>query len=495
MKIVFVHLGREHLGIEYLSSILKKQGHKVELVCDQGLFSREDNVFYSPFLERFFREKDLVKKIITAEPDLVAFSPYTTTYQWACGLAKELKEHTSVPIVFGGIHSTLVPKVVIKNSFVDFVIVGEAEEAFPELVENLGQQESLKKIKNLWLKEDGEIITNQLRLVTKDLDKLPLPDKELFAKYVRFKDDYMIMTSRGCHFSCSFCCESYLNDLYKAPYFRRRSKESVINELKVMKSKYSFKEVMFFDSILFTDKAWLKDFLNIYKREVNIPFRCTGHVSFFDYEIARVLKEAGCYCIDFGVQTFNPGIRKDVLNRQETNKQIKEAFDVCEQLNLRYDVDLMFGLPGAELGDYLLPIEFMKEARWLNRLKCYYLSYFPKTAIIEKALTEQILGPSDVEAIERGDIGDWFHVDSIESDEHKRWKENFSRIYKIFPLLPRWIRSKIVKNQWHKYFYFIPNFIIAMLQSLIALKNKDYRFKIYINNYFYNFGKKILRKS
>jgi len=258
-----------------------------------------------------------------------------------------------------------------------------------------------------------------------------------------------------------------------------------------MKSKYNFKEVMFFDSILFTDKSWLKELLVAYREEIKVPFRCTGHVSFIDYEVVKLLKDAGCYCIDFGVQTFNPQIRKDVLNRLETNQQIKKAFKLCDQFNLRYDVDLMFGLPGARLKDYLLPLDFMSDAKQLNRLKCYYLSYFPKTGIVYEALAKQIIGDKDVEAIERGDIGDWFHVDSIENDEHRRWKENFSRIYKVFPIFPRWIKRKIIKGKWHRYFYIMPNFLIAILQAAIALKHKDYRFKIYINNYFYSFISKI----
>jgi hypothetical protein len=106
-------------------------------------------------------------------------------------------------------------------------------------------------------------------------------------------------------------------------------------------------------------------------------------------------------------------------------------------------------------------------------------------------LTNQLINDEDVKAIERGDIGDWFHIDSIESNEHKRWKENFSRIYKTFPLLPRWLKKKIIEEEWHRYFYIMPNFLIVILQSLIALKNKDYRFKIYINNYFYGFISKI----
>lgn len=487
MKVVFVHFGREHLGLEYLSSFLESKGHQVELVCDPGLFSREDNVFYAPFLEKLFRKRNIIKEIVESKPDLIGFSPYTTTFAWACRMAKEVKEFIDVPVIFGGIHTTLVPKQVLENSFVDFVIVGEGEQALLELIQNLNGRTALDKIKNLWFKKKGRIIGNELRPPLKDLDELPLPDKRLFEKQVRFEDDYMIMSSRGCPFNCSYCCESYLNKIYQNSYFRRRNPANVIRELKIMKARYNFREVMFFDSILFTDKDWLKSLLFRYQREIGAPFRCTGYVGLLDYEVARLLKEAGCYGIDFGVQTFNQQIRKKVLNRFETNDQIKKAFKICDRVKLRYDVDLMFGLPEMKLQDYLLTIDFMKGAGSLNRLKCYYLSYFPKTVIVDKAKESDMLGDEDIDDINKGKIGDWFHIDSIKNPRQKRWKDNFSKIYKIYPLLPDWLKKAIVQKRLYGLFCVIPAFLIALLQLWIGIKNKDHRFKIYIYNYLRHF--------
>ena len=100
MKIVFVHLGKEHLGIEILSSLLKQEGHKVELVWDVGLFSKVDSALHIPFLERIFEKRNIAQEVAQKNPDLVAFSVYTTTYQWACDRAKEIKECLSFPLLF-----------------------------------------------------------------------------------------------------------------------------------------------------------------------------------------------------------------------------------------------------------------------------------------------------------------------------------------------------------------------------------------------------------
>lgn len=491
MRVVFVHLGREHLGIEYLSAVLKKNGHFVDLVYDPGLFSREDNVFYLPVLEKVFKKRNITYEILRKQPDLIAFSVYSSTYQWACSTAGEIRKYSKTPIVFGGIHPTLVPERVIKNSFVDYVHIGEGESSFLQLVETLARGENLKNVSNLCFKERGSIIKNKIYPFFEDLDALPLPDKELFAPYIRYQDDYMIITARGCPFSCSYCCESYYQTIGYGKHFRRRSVDSVIVELSIMKERYNFKEVMFFDSIFFTDKRWLDDFLFRYKKEIYVPFRCLGHIICFDYEVGRFLKDAGCYCVNFGIQTFNSHIRREILNRKEDNSQIKKVLSFCDELKLRYDIDLMFGLPGSNEEDYRLPFTFLKENKYLNRLKCYNLSYFPKLPILEKAKEKRVLEDRDIENIEEGYNGNFFHSSFCKEGAINRGYKNFQKLYKIYPILPDFIKPFIINWKVDRIMCFIPHCFVVFIQLIIGISRRDYRFSIYINNYYYYFKKAI----
>ena len=488
MKIIFVHCGREHLGIEYLSAVLKANGHETALAFDPGLFSKEDNVFSSLALEKFFsRKKSVIEAIIDYNADLVVFSVYTTTYQWALDIAKKIRNKIKGKIVFGGIHATLMPEEVIKNDVVDFVVVGEGEYPLLELAANLAKGSFVRDIRNIWLKENGSIVRNSMREPIQDLDLLPLPDKDLFAKHVRFKDDYMILTSRGCPFSCSYCCESFLNGIYQNKYFRRRSIHSVLNELRTMKKRYNFKEVMFFDSILFTDKIWLQDLLAGFKKEIDVPFRCTGHVACFDEEIANMLKEGGCYCIDFGVQSFNQELRNNLLNRNETNSCIDKAFYLCDKIKMRYDIDIMFGLPGEREEDFINAVGVFLKHSFINRVKCYNLSYYPGLSIMEKAYKNNILNNDDIKRINSGLINDWFHSDFLKNKEAKRMNLNFRNLFKIVALLPHWITGKIIKNKTYRIFYLMPQFLVMIFQCLGGILHKDYRFSIYFNNYLKHF--------
>jgi radical SAM superfamily enzyme YgiQ (UPF0313 family) len=337
------------------------------------------------------------------------------------------------------------------------------------------------------------VISNGLLDKPIDLNTLPFPDKELFSRHIRYRDDYMILTSSGCPFNCSYCCESYLNKIYKGNYFRRRSVESVMQELLIMKKKYMFKEVMFFDSIFFTDKKWLKELLTRYKTEIGVPFRCLGHVNFIDYEVGKLLKDSGCYCINFGIQTFNQKIRKEILNRSENDSQVSAAFKICDDLQLRYDVDLMFGLPGAKEADYILPLKFMNNIKYLNRLKCYNLSYFPRLEIINNARHAGMLNQSDIERIEEGDTGDFFHLDSIKDAPERKLKNNFQKLYKIYPIFPSFIRTTIINHRLYRYCRFIPNSLVTFLQFTLGVFRKDYRFGIYLSNYIFQIKNFFLR--
>ena len=485
MKVSFVHFGRENLGIEYLSAVLKKAGHETSLALDPGLFSREDNVFYIPSLEkRFSRRKQIIKQIQRLKPDLVAFSVYTGTYQWACDVARTIKETINVPIVFGGIHPTLVPEKVIENNFVDFVIVGEGEEALLDLVEELSSERSGDNIQNLWLKQNGNIIKNTLRKPIADLDQLPYPDKRIFEEFINYRDDYIILTSRGCAFNCSYCCESYMKKLYSGRFFRRRSVNSVIRELKFMKEKYRFRELMFNDSIFFTDKKWLRELLQNYKNEIHISFRCFGDIRFFDEEIADLLKRSGCYAIEFGLQTINENIRRNVLNRLETHKQCENAFRICDNFKLKYDIDHMFGLPGEQIDDFKQAAEFYSQLKYLNRIKCHNLTYFPNLPIIEIAHKNGILSQVDINNIKDGRRMDNFFHPLIEQDSNKRdLIRNFQVFYKILPLLPRRWVEVIIKNNLYRRFRSIPSIFVVLLQILAAFKGRDYRYSLYLRNY------------
>lgn len=485
LRVTFVHLGRENLGIEYLSAVLKREGHQVSLAYDPGLFGINDNVLYIPALERLLdRRAEVMEEILGGSPDMVAFSAFTGTYLWCLGIAREIKARMGVPIVFGGAHPTLVPEEVIRYQEVDYVVVGEGEDAFLELLDHLESRRPPRGVENVWYKEGKEAISQPVRPPISDLDRLPMPDKSLFEREVDFSDDYMIMSARGCPFGCTYCCESHWNRLYQGRYFRRRTVASVVEELRVMKGRYGFREVMFNDPIFFTDRGWLRDLMARYRDEIGVPFRCFGKAGLLDQEVAELLRWGGCYAIEFGLQSFNPEIRKGVLGRREGNDEYRKAFDILDKVGIRYDIDHMFGLPGESVADHKEAARFYKSLGRLNRIKCHQLTYFPRLEIVEKAKEAGMLRSEDEAAIERGEMAsDFFHLDSIRDRELRETARAFQVLFKVLPVLPKaWLEGVLRAERWRLLLQ-VPHPLVVLGQLAVAFKGLDYRFLLYLRYY------------
>ncbi len=233
----------------------------------------------------------------------------------------------------------------------------------------------------------------------------------------------------------------------------------------------------------FTDKKWIKELLQLYRNEIHVPFKCFGKVTHLDNEICRLLKESGCYCIEFGMQTVNQSLKKEVLNRNETNRQAFEAYRICDRYKLRYDIDHMFGLPGEKEKDHIDGLKFYNRLKYLNRIKCHNLTYFPKMTIIETARRHMILDDKDIENINKGNISNFFHNDFIRDDQLKKAKDSFYKLYKLLPIIPAPVVHLIVRYRLYRFFRLIPFPLIILGQLLVAVKGRDYRYIIYFKYY------------
>jgi len=337
MNITFAYLAAESVAIEVLSSVLKRAGHNVTLAFDPGLFDDKQYLDIPILKKAFARKTNVVEGILSDPPDLLCFSVGTDNYRWACEVARMVRARLDVPVIFGGIHATAVPDRVIKNPFVDMVCVGEGEEAMVELAASMEGGATDTSIENIWFKRDGRVIKNPVRPLVQDLDSLPYPDKELFAPHIPiYHGKYMMITSRGCPFQCTYCYNNVLRrTVYgkEKKYVRQRSVDSVIGELKAMKEKYDFTNVAFMDDCFVANRRWFREFSRRYSEEVGVPYSCMAYTGQVDPEMGRLLKDSGCNRMMFGIQTMDRRTREEVLKRSfETDEKIKRAIKVCDDV-------------------------------------------------------------------------------------------------------------------------------------------------------------------
>ncbi|MFH1519975.1 MAG: radical SAM protein [Candidatus Omnitrophota bacterium] len=403
MHITFVHSHYENLGIEYISAYLKKAGHTTSLLFEPALF-RTFFAHNKTLNKAFSFKKEFLRKVIKTRPDLVAFSVISDNYQWSCELAREIKNNLDVIVVFGGIHPTAVPEPVINEDFVDFVIIGEGEETMLELTSALAAAKNISTINNLCFKNNGQIIKNPLRPPIEKLDSIPFPDKDLFFKEcpMLVRQSYMVVASRGCKNSCSYCVNDFINRIYKNnSYYRRRSVRNVIDELAWAKQKYGIKSVTFYDEVFTADKEWLNHFLIEYKDKINRPFFCCIYPKNIDKKMVDKLAAAGCSSVNIGIQTISEEIRKSILNRYGNNDEIKQAIKLLKQANLYIYANIMLGLP-TQTEDELIKTLFFCSENKPDISTIYWLRYYPKTAIIDIAQKQGLLSKKDIDDIEAG---------------------------------------------------------------------------------------------
>ncbi|GBE17003.1 (Dimethylallyl)adenosine tRNA methylthiotransferase MiaB [bacterium BMS3Abin15] len=477
MKIIFIYNGAENLGIEYISSYLKSKGHEVYLLFDPAVFSGDYLINNKLFSRILNIEKKIIQKTIDLKPDIVAFSAFTGNFRWCLNIAQEIKKLSNVPIVFGGVHSTAVPDEVLSNDCIDFAVIGEGEHAMLDLLEHMEKgtgREALLNTPNICFTYQGDVHMNTPRPYIKDLDSLPFPDKFLFYDKVPFLEEkYLITTSRGCPYSCTYCSNNMYHKIYctEKQHVRRRSPDNVIEELIYFKKRGRVKLVSFADDVFTFSKSWLEDFIEKYRSRINLPFFCSVHPLSITEEKAALLKEGGCCLVTMGVQSGSERIRKEVFERHGSNDKIIESINQLKNAGIKVSVDNIFGAPSETEDDLKESLELYKEAK-TDRILTFWLTYYPKTSIISYAEDHDILSKNDIKNIEKGHTGFAHNTGSVSEDKIELYSK-YEILFHIRSLIHNnRLFSLVSKVVIHIPFKKAATKIVALLN---AVKNRDFK--------------------
>ncbi|MDD2717718.1 MAG: radical SAM protein [Candidatus Wallbacteria bacterium] len=483
MRILFVHGAYESLGIEYLSAVLKKNGHQVFLAYSPLLF--RDALLHFPLAAHCFNRDRSLVELENIKPDLIAFSCVTACFSWMHGLARAYKRKLpDVPIVFGGIHASTAPEYLISIPEIDFVCLGEGEQALLELVECLAEKQDPSRISNIW----GKNFRNQPRPLIRDLDSLPFPDHELFyEKAPYFKDVYPIITSRGCPYSCTYCNNNSLKRIYPAEpgMLRRRSIANVMEELVRAQKKWNYKALVIEDEIFTGDTERVREFCTAYRKKIRLPFICVTHPKTTRPEELEMLRSAGCVQIEIGVQTLNRKVRRQYLRRFETNSEIVQALKALHESGIPYNIDHILGLPGDDFQSQLLALKIYNVFR-PHRLLPFFITYYPGTEISGIAEKMGMLEPGLKAKILAGESESFEQHGSIEDRNQRKRLDSLRIVFGWLPLLPRKIVRLILKSSL---IGMLPDshLIGKVLPSLLfTLFSKEPRGKLILKKYLYH---------
>lgn len=503
MRITFVAIGSEQLAVSLLANLAKREGHQVSLAYNIALFHDRFN-FEIPWLNKIFDDtEETFEQILLQKPEALVFSSLTSTYQWMLEIARRTKEKLpNVKVIFGGVHPSAVTERVIKRPQVDFVIRGEGEVCFIPILEAIETEDYYTPIPNTWFKApDGSVIKGPQKSFYQNLDTLPPFTKEIWEPYIFVQSRYFTMAARGCPYRCSFCFNNFFTELpddkkNKGPYVRSRGIDHMIDELKFAKKRYKkLRWVDFQDDIFTVNKRWLKDFLIRYKEEIDVPFQCLVHPRYMDEDIARWLVDAGCKWIQMGIQTMDDELKVGQLRRNEKSDHVQQSLKIMIEAGLNVKVDHMFGLPGES-------IEAQEIARKLyaqycpKRIQTFWLCFLPGTEMLQQGIDEGIVTIEEAERLNEGeDFYFYRNPDNIKDPDLVNKYIAYEFLFKLYPLLPRFIRTRF-KAQ---HVMWIPTSIktsIGFTADLFqGLSSKNPDFIAYAKYYIFHITYFFLRKT
>jgi radical SAM superfamily enzyme YgiQ (UPF0313 family) len=383
------HRGVLPLGLLAVATPLDSAGYRVKIIDQQ----------IEPQWEK------LLLAELKKNPLCVGITCMTGPQIWhALEASMTVKQNTNVPVIWGGVHASLLPQQTLENENVDMVVQGEGEETFLELVRALGNRSSLNNVKGIWYKDNGQISANCPRPFV-DLNEQPPLAYHLLDinKYLeREFDDRLLrtFTSRGCNYNCTFC----YNTNFNLGKWRVLTAEETVKRIKSIVDTYCIKGIMFCDDNFFGNILRVREILEGFMREglnlvlYKLDIRADTLFN-LDDDFLKLLKRSGCQTMNIGLESGSERILS-LIKKKITISQILTINKRLRTLGIIPKYTFMMGYPTEtreELQETVsLILRLIKEnPEAMKSLHIY--APFPGTELFELAIQHGLQVPQRLE--------------------------------------------------------------------------------------------------
>jgi len=378
-------------GYLHMGAVLKQAGFQVTILDE-----RVDDNFPA----------QLKSYLVETAPLFVGISAMTGG-QIASGLSisRYIKTHyPEVPIVWGGIHPTLLPRETIFNENIDIVVKNEGEQTALELAMALRDCKSLNQIKGLVYKKDGHIEETEDRPFI-ELVHYPGPDWSLVdvEKYIlsdqRNQRRLDIYTSRGCPFACGFC----YNTIFNKRRWRSQDSKSVLNQIIWLTSNYQLDHIWFSDDNFMANPRRVLEICDgLQKSSLPLTFSASARPEYIykNHELMRRIKETGFQTIYMGAESGSDRVLK-LINRSRTKSLCLQAARICKEYSIIPIFSFIVGFPGETKQEVIETLDFAKQLQSINKeaiitdFKIY--TPYPGTPLYDLAIKEGLKIPQTLD--------------------------------------------------------------------------------------------------
>lgn len=344
-------------GLLYIGNSLEKAGYEVEILHNTYLHSLTDDL------------KEFKRVIERSNPLFIGFSVNTgRSTTLSADLSETVKNDVGdIPIVWGGVHPTILPRQCLSESYVDIVVLEDGEETVVELAQALEAKLNLSGVKGIGYKQNGHPVINPLRPKTENLDAYKpawhLIDVKRYLNKCRvYRANYnrvlSYVTSRGCPYRCAFCH----NMAGHNQHTRYHSLERVTSDLKQLEDEHNVDAVWFNDDNLFVNQK--RAFTII--EETGLPWFGEARVNYMINEkFVEQLEKTNCICVMSGAESGSDRVLQ-YIKKDITVAQTEKATELLAKHHVPLSHSFIIGFPGETW------TEIIQTTRFIHKLDGYY---------------------------------------------------------------------------------------------------------------------------
>jgi anaerobic magnesium-protoporphyrin IX monomethyl ester cyclase len=339
------------LGLAYLAAVAEAEGHDVRILdCARGLgwdaIGQEGRGFM---------------------PDVVGMTATTPTFANAVKAARLLRDILPrAAFVVGGPHPTAMPEHAACAEAFDFLVLGEGEITFIELLRHLEGKGPTRPddIAGLAFSRNGDVVITAPRPRIENLDRIPFPARHLLPPLKEYRPtpaSYRklplahVMTSRGCPSRCNFCDRAIFGEKYRA-----RSAENVLAEVEEVVGRHRAKEIRFFDDTFTLNRKRLTTICEGMKKlRPRVPWTCLTKVTAVDPDMLRMMRDAGCWQVLYGLESGDNRVLA-TLGKKTTVEKNRQAVLWARQTGIRVRADFIVGTPHETMETLRNTVNFAK---------------------------------------------------------------------------------------------------------------------------------------
>lgn len=317
-------------------------------------------VYFSMLDDEYHPAWDIyIEKVLENDPDVLAFSAYTSNFRAMMNVARRIKRRKrDISMLLGGIHVTAAPEETAKYiPEIDYYCIGEGERTFDEFLDAIEQGHDPARVPGIYVPTNpGKY---RARSLIDDLDSIRCPSRELAPLHL-YRPEFRIYTSRGCPFNCNFCSSQKM----WTRRVRFHSPDYVIRELRELSDKYGAFRVIFSDDTYSVNRRRVSEISNrIVENGLNdLHYHIGARVETLDLDTIKLLARSGVKSISLGIESGSPRIQ-ELISKKYNREQVVSTIKAINAHGIKTLTYYMIGHPEETEEDVELSRKLISDSR------------------------------------------------------------------------------------------------------------------------------------